>query len=494
MTTPARPSLPIDVYVRVSRVGGREHLISPAEQERRARQLAADRGLVVGIVLTDLDQSGGKLDRPGLQTALRRVEARQSGGLIVAWLDRLSRDSEHALGLLRRIAEAGGHVYAPDAPEDMETPDGELMVGITFAFAQYVRKRARAGFERAKENAIVNGVPIAVRPAVGYRKREDRRLEPDPETAPVVREVFERRAAGAGPTALAAVLKASGVRTSQESATWSDRSIYQLIENRVYLGELHYGRDRRFVNTESHEPIVDLATWTAAQRPSATGADRLARTSQRSPWLLAGLIRCHACRYAMQGTTNHGNRIYRCEGRTAAGFCPAPARLHARPVEDAIVAAFWTLTGDLEAQGAPGAPDDLDALQGALTRAAVRLAQVESEDAQDALGDRWAIVVRERREARDAAAGELGRARAVEPVEPVDVVSLRAAWEQMETRDRRDLIAARIDTVAVRRDPASLVVYPAGTGPAGLPRRGFKRAPELLPFPDAPAGAVAVAV
>src|ERR1044071_5158576 len=98
-----QPTFPIDVYVRVSRVGNRGHrLISPDEQIKRAKGLAAERGLTIGEVFTDLDESGGKLDRPGLNEVLRRVEAGESGGMIVAWLDRLSRDSEHAHGLVRR--------------------------------------------------------------------------------------------------------------------------------------------------------------------------------------------------------------------------------------------------------------------------------------------------------------------------------------------------------------------------------------------------------
>src|SRR5215467_9889983 len=152
-----KPTKPCDLYVRVSRARGREHLISPEEQERRGRAHAREKGLKIGRVLIDLDESGGKLDRPGLQEALRRVESGTSGGLVVAWLDRLSRDSEHAHGLVRRISEAGGHIYAPDAPSDWTSPEGELQAGIVFAFATYVRKRARAGFERAKENAIERG-------------------------------------------------------------------------------------------------------------------------------------------------------------------------------------------------------------------------------------------------------------------------------------------------------------------------------------------------
>jgi len=73
-------------------------MISPDEQERRGRELAAVQKLKVGEVIIDLDESGGKWERPGLQKALARVEQGQSSGVIVAWLDRLSRDSEHAHG------------------------------------------------------------------------------------------------------------------------------------------------------------------------------------------------------------------------------------------------------------------------------------------------------------------------------------------------------------------------------------------------------------
>ena len=101
-------------------------MISPDEQERRGRELAAVQKLKVGEVIIDLDESGGKWERPGLQKALARVEQGQSSGVIVAWLDRLSRDSEHAHALVRRITDAGGKIYAPDAPADWLSPEGEL--------------------------------------------------------------------------------------------------------------------------------------------------------------------------------------------------------------------------------------------------------------------------------------------------------------------------------------------------------------------------------
>ena len=486
-----KPTLPVDVYIRVSRVGGRENRITEAEQEHRARALAKERGLRVGKVLPpDLDESGGKLDRPGLQEALRRVEAGESGGVIVAWLDRLSRDSEHALGLVRRISEAGGAIYAPDAPADWTSPEGELQAGIVFAFAQYVRSRARAGFERAKEQAIARGIPVHTRPAVGYRARADRRLEPDPAVAPVVQELFERRAQGEGPAELGRFLETRGVCTSQGSRTWSKQAVYGLLANRVYLGELRYGRDGRYINGGAHEPLVDLALWQAAQHP---GGRRLAPLrSERSAHLLTGILRCEACGYALQGTTtSRGKRIYRCTRTHAGGVCPAPARGAAEPLEAAAVAAFWALTADLEAEPSQDTRGRLAKLERALERAERALAQWASPDVQDAIGDlpEYARGLRERRQARDRAAEELGRERTASALpETLSAETLRGAWERMTARERRALLALRFDSIALGRGGA-LVAYPTGTGPANLPRRGFKLGPELAPFPDAPSGA-----
>jgi hypothetical protein len=59
-------SKPVDICIRVSRVGDREHLMSPEDQEARARAHAREKGLKIGKVLPpELDESGGKWERPG---------------------------------------------------------------------------------------------------------------------------------------------------------------------------------------------------------------------------------------------------------------------------------------------------------------------------------------------------------------------------------------------------------------------------------------------
>jgi hypothetical protein len=303
-----------------------------------------------------------------------------------------------------------------------------------------------------------------------------------------MREFFERRSRGEGPTDLGKFLESHRVKTSQGSRTWSKPAIYEVIQNPIYMGVLRYGKDDRYVNRDAvvGGPLVDPATWHAAQHPNGK---RLAPAkSGDSSWLLTGIVRCQACRYALQGTnTSRGKRIYRCTRRHAAGICPDPVRIDADTLEAAAVRAFWRLTADVEAEGTPDTSGELASLEAALERADQLVAQLSDADAQEALGDSYLAVFRQRREERDAAAEALGQARATaHGNELPSAETLRAAWDRMSVQERRELLGLRFHALALGGD-RSLVVWSAGSD-IELPRRGFKRAPVLGPFPDAPRG------
>jgi site-specific DNA recombinase len=396
-------NLPVDIYCRVSSVGGREHLISPEEQERDARAFASRRGLTVAEVIVDLDASGGTLDRPGLQRALARVKAGQSGGIVVAYLSRLSRETSQGLALLESVRAMGGDVYAPNL-SDHTTADGRMLNTIQLAIDAGMRERAKETIARAREQAIERGIPTARRPAVGYmRDPLTRRYVPSPD-APAIREVFSLRAAGAGPAELADFLEATGVKTSQGSPSWTRSSLHGILKSRVYLGEARSGP---YVNPTAHEPLVDVTTWEAAQRPNPRPATR----GRQGNYILTGVLRCQACGHGMQGTLSAGGRrIYRCLRRHAAGRCPEPSRIDAATVEAAVLA---ELRGVFLPRpvGPAGPGSDLAGLAETLAAAERRLEQVRSPEAQDAWSDEWPAMVKARVAEREAAAKALAEAR-----------------------------------------------------------------------------------
>src|SRR5438874_865382 len=210
---------PLDVYVRVSRVGGREgeSYITEAVQEERCRALATARGLAVGQVFVDRDQSGGKMVRPAFAEALARIEAGVSGGLIVARLDRFARTLLGGLQTLEQIRAVGGVVLTAEGEFDTSTNTGELVLNMMLSLAQFELRRIRESWAVARERAVARGVHVGAAPA-GYRKRADGTLEPSQHAA-AVKAAFELRAQGGSQSEIARHLIGAGVPTM-----WSQRA------------------------------------------------------------------------------------------------------------------------------------------------------------------------------------------------------------------------------------------------------------------------------
>src|SRR5919197_540526 len=111
-------------YIRVSHVGGREGeaFRSPQEQAERIQAWARLRGEEIVLLDPELDQSGGRADRPILTQAVDGIEAGRYRGLVVAYLSRASRSVKHLLELWERTESAGGEVVAVAESIDTSTP------------------------------------------------------------------------------------------------------------------------------------------------------------------------------------------------------------------------------------------------------------------------------------------------------------------------------------------------------------------------------------
>lgn len=494
-----------DRYARVSRVGSRaERLRSRDWQDRETLSAARARKLDAPEFFYDPDESGAKLERRGLLQIIDRIERGISAGIIVARLDRFSRDTRHTWELAERIHNAGGRIFSFAENADWMTADGELQVGIVVSFARYQRRVLAESFVKAKRGAVELGIPPTARMAPGLRLILDDRgkrtgVEHDERVADLIAEMFHMRARGAGPTRLGAFLEAHEVKTSMGSAAWSKPAIYGLLRNRAYLGELWNGE---FVNRTAWAPIIDEATFLAAQRPvMKMPSPARARTSVD---LLPGLARCWSCRYSLSATARSGrdHRWYRCMVHHAGGRCPAPGRLRADVLEEEVVEVFWSLVRQHHATATVHEDTSkIDALRETAERARRRLElyrdDPDLDETVDAMGGMaaWREGLRTHRDRAAAAELALGNALAEhrQPTIP-DERQLRDDWPTMSRDAKRELLFALIDCVAVL--PASsglppedrVVVFAAGHGPTDLPRRGFRERATLRPF-ELPPGA-----
>ena len=446
-------SAPIGIYVRVSRKGDREddRFHSPREQAERATALATARGYTAGPVFEDIDVSGATPpeQRPAMGELLAAVERGELAGVAAFSLDRLSREPGHGDALVKRVTKAGGVILTPDIPDAIDSPTGEFTFGMLLQVAKLYRSQAGARFASAKERAILAGIPVGTVP-FGYRQRDDRRLEVDPELAPVVRELFERWARGDGRGVLAAVLDEATGRT------WSREAVPRIIKNRIYAtGRMVYGDT---VSEWDAGTIVDEALWHAAQRTAPPRPPR-----SENGWLLTGLAKCGACGRNLKGHTNRSKygvyRNYKCRNRA----CPSRVSVSARRLEPFVVLRSF-LAGD-EMTTRDDAPD-LALLEDALATAERRLEHALSPDVQDAAGDGWAAMLRARRDERDAAAAALGEARAAAGGGAAEF-RLREVWAGLDPADRR--AALRLFWKAVYVEPkteAGQAVRLVARGPA----------------------------
>src|SRR5690242_3574271 len=107
-----------DGYLRVSRVGKRKDkgasFISPAEQRAAIESWAKANKTTIVDWHEDLDQSGGTLNRPGFNAALKRCRSGLTGGIVAAKLDRLTRSVSGLAALLDDAQEHGFNLVALD--------------------------------------------------------------------------------------------------------------------------------------------------------------------------------------------------------------------------------------------------------------------------------------------------------------------------------------------------------------------------------------------
>lgn len=313
-------------YVRVSRVGGREgdSFLSPALQREQIAAVAKREGLDVVEVIEELDASGGDAARPGWNRAIGMVERGEVAGIAVWNWSRFSRSVKDALEALGRVEAAGGRVYSATEPLD-DGPMGVFTRNMLLSMAQMERDRATVGFHASKVSAMDRGIHVAGTIPVGYRRDADRRLVPDPDKAPIVQGVFERRAEGLNWHALARW-------ASEQGHDCTDKGVEYMTRNRVYLGEIRNGSE---VREGAHEAIVSRGLFARCQGRGLQ-SERTGRLAGK--FLLGGIASCASCGRGLRLTSGgrKGVEFYICRNR----HCDAKAYANARRLDDFVLNAI----------------------------------------------------------------------------------------------------------------------------------------------------------
>jgi site-specific DNA recombinase len=477
----ANANISLDGYIRVSQTRGREgdSFISPKVQRAAVQKWADARGVSIAAWHEDLDQSGGKLHRPGLDAMLARIRTGQTGGLAVAQLDRLSRAGvADALRLVEGVHEAGAKIAVVDLGIDPTTPVGEFSMTLFLALGRMQRRQFQERWQEAQGRAIGRGIHF--RAPFGYTKPgRAKPLVPNPMTGPLVKQTFELRASGEPWPKIVNFLNER--HPPNKAPEWTRSTVHHLIRNPAYLGQATCGKH---VQAGAHPALVSLELWEAANAVKAQAPSR----GDGEGTLLAGLVRCAGCRYVMsKGATQGAGRperllTYTCRRNHSAGRCSESCAIKREIIEQYVEDAFYERYGEASIE-AMADHTDLDAVRQELAEAEAELETFRDNKriraTLEAVGDgSFEDGISARAERVIAAREKLAaiRASAVGFVLP-DAVSYR----NLKLPERRALLRTGIGAIFVRRslrrggrgalpDPAARIhICWAGEEPDNLP-------------------------
>jgi DNA invertase Pin-like site-specific DNA recombinase len=426
---------------RVSQEGDRETVHSYATQAARIQRDCEREGVELLYVGKERNVSGGSnlSNRPELSRAVAAVENGEADVIVAAYFDRFFRSLKVQGEVIERIEQAGGEVLTLDhGTLTNATPAKRLQANIVGAMSEFFREQTKEKSAAGQAMAVADGRVLWSRVPLGYT-RDDGRLFVDDATKPIVQRAFEMRASGESASKIRAMLKSHGIERSH-------RGVQVMLANRVYLGEVHFGK---LVNLHAHEPIIERELFGRVQRMIIPRGRQPGSTR-----LLArlGVLRCGSCGARLgtmklpqqkdPRTGNLGYPIYRCPSSSDCDHhVTISATIAERVVTDAVKAALANAEG--RASAAESAQEAVSALESAQAEleAAVRSFAAAGLDNETVAVER----LDELRQTRDDAQVRVDQ---IGP-EASRVVNADENWDDMSLDARRALIRATIKRASV---------------------------------------------
>ena len=271
----------------------------------------------------------------------------------------------------------GVQLWLPEAGGSVDLAGGaheQLMIGLGIQSKREIT-RTRIRVTRAMATkAREQGRYLGGRPPYGYRLadagphpnrehaawgRRAHRLEPDPDTAPIVQWIFAQRLAGHSLARLARALNETGIpcpsaadpqrNPHRSKRAWTLSAVRTILANPRYTGRQVWNRQPSAydlidpANTglghrQTHRRIQPDG-WVISARPAhpalVSEAEFIAAQNIRAPrgnphpdrcYRLAGLLRCGICGRRMESCWANNQAAYRCRHGNTSASAPDPTR------------------------------------------------------------------------------------------------------------------------------------------------------------------------
>ena len=295
------------IYARYSSDSQRETSIEG--QLRDCKDYAERNGITIVGTYIDRAYSAKTDDRPEFQRMVQDSAKKIFDAVLVWKLDRFARNRYDAVYYKRQPEKNNVHLVSVMEPIS-DGPEGIMVESLLIGMAEYYSAELAIKVARGeRENALkckYNGGVVPLGYVIG---KEDRLYHIDPETAPIVQEIFTRYADGEPAEKIAASLNERGLRT-RTGKPFVKNSFFQIFKNRRYIGEYGY---KDIVIPGGVPAIVDKDLFDRVQERFAKNKITHGRPAKEEVnYLLTTKLFCGKCGTLMGGEsgTSHMGTTY----------------------------------------------------------------------------------------------------------------------------------------------------------------------------------------
>ena len=302
-------------------------------------------------VYADEALTGTKENRENFQRLLTDCRSGKVDMVITKSISRFARNTVTLLETVRELKNMGVDVFFEEQNIHSLSADGELMLTILASYAQEESLSASENQKWRVKQKFLNGEPWHS-VMLGYRAKGGRFVIV-PEEAEIVRSIFADYLDGKGVLTIMKRLNESGILT-QPGFTWHQASVQRILRNYTYTGNLllqtkfrenHLSKRTRVNNGElpqyhiqnSHEPIIDMDTFTAVQIEMARRADQFGKPQTTATYPFTGLITCAGCGKHYRRKMKETGPVWICATYNTLGKAACPSKAIPERVLDTIV-------------------------------------------------------------------------------------------------------------------------------------------------------------
>ena len=294
-------------YIRVSTEDQVEY--SPDSQLKAIRDYARKNDMILPeeFIFVDEGISGRKAaKRPEFMKMIgtAKIKPKQFDVILLWKFSRFARNREDSIVYKSMLRKQCGIEVISISEQLGEDKTSILIEALIEAMDEYysinLAEEVRRGMtEKAQRGEVVSTPPF------GYDVK-DNVFVPNPETAPVVKMIFNKYLSGRGCLEIAKELNTMGIRTKYGNK-WENRGVEYVLRNVVYTGKLtwtpvksktrDYKNEASIITQGKHEPIIEQEIFDKVQKMILEKKKLFPKHSRQSSneFMLKGFLKCSNC-------------------------------------------------------------------------------------------------------------------------------------------------------------------------------------------------------